>query len=94
MNTMPSRPYDEVRKLLKSIGGEMSYHPGGEAGGGVWELHLWGKTIKVEVRDHKVNSLDRLYDTKLKNPKTWEDYDAASRLADDAVWKLVDLFRS
>jgi hypothetical protein len=87
------RPYEQIRDILESIGGKMIYRPGGGPGG-VWVLDLWGRTIKVEVRDNRVNCLDQLYIAKVKNPKTWEDYDPEAQLVEDVRWKLVALFSS
>jgi hypothetical protein len=92
MTTSPEkRPYDKVREVLESIGGKMSYRPGGGPGG-VWELELWGKTTEVPVRDNIVNRLDLLYIAKVSNPKTWADYDSAAELVKDVRWKIVALF--
>lgn len=92
MSNMPeNHPYEKVQLLLESIGGQMTYRPGGGPGG-VWVLHLWGRTTEVEVRDNRVNRLDHLYVAKIQNPKTWEDYALEAELVDDAPWKLVALF--
>jgi len=86
---LTKRPYHEVKSLLESIGGTMTYRPGGGPGG-VWVLALRGRTINVEVRDHTINRLDELYVPKVQNPRTWDDY--SSRLVDDAFWILVTMF--
>jgi len=92
MTTLPEKkPYDKVREVLESIGGSMSYRPGGGPGG-VWVLELWEKTTEVEVRDNKVNRLDLLYVAKVDNPKTWADFASAAELVKDVRWKLVALF--
>jgi len=94
MTTLPEKkPYDKVREVLKSIGGDMFYRPGGGPGG-AWVLELWGKTTEVEVRDNKVNRLDLLYVARVNNPKTWADYDPEPELVKDVHWKLVALFSS
>lgn len=69
----------------------MTWLPGG-GGGGVWELNLRGKTTRVEVRDDRINNLDRLYVPQLDNPKISHDYGSPGTLVDDAFWRLVDLF--
>ena len=89
--SMKIRPYKEVHDLLESIGGNMTYRPGGGTGG-VWVLSLWGRITEVPVHDHNVNRLDKLYIAKVDIPKTWDDYDLDSKLVDGARWKLVALF--
>ena len=91
MTTKPNRPYEEVQHLLKSIGGEMIYQPGGGPGG-VWILSLYGRTTQVEARNHTVNRLDVLYIPNVPEPKTWDDYDSPGKLAPNAFWKLVAMF--
>jgi len=88
---MDYRPYSEIHDLLASIGGSMTYRPGGGPGG-VWELGLRGRHTVVSVRDNRVNALDRLYVAKVADPVTWNDYSENSELASDAFWKLVALF--
>ncbi|MDP9438798.1 MAG: hypothetical protein M3P49_08640, partial [Actinomycetota bacterium] len=83
--------YEEVQRLLKSIGGTMKWQPGGGPGG-VWELHLRGKMHPVEVRNDQINALDELYVPQVDNPKTLHDYGSPGTLVDDAFWRLVDLF--
>lgn len=85
-------PYERVRSLLESIGGGMTYRPGGGPGG-TWELTLRGRTHSVPVRDRHINELDRLYASKVERPETWDDYDPDAPLVDDAFWQLVALFR-
>lgn len=85
------RVYEKAQGLIESIGGTMKWRPGGGPGGG-WELNLRGKTIKVEVRDDRINDLDRLYVPQVENPRTWCDYGSPGTLLDDAFWRLVDLF--
>src|SRR5215208_5178677 len=69
MDTQTKLPaYEKVRELIKSIGGEMRWRPGG-GGGGVWELNLRGRTATIEVRDDRINNLDRLYIPQVDNPK-------------------------
>ena len=86
-----SRAYPEVHKLLSEIGGEMTYKPGGGPGG-VWVLALRGRTREIEVRNRSVNTLDRLYESRVENPRTWDDYEPHARLLPDAFWRLVQLF--
>lgn len=85
------RVYEEAQALIESIGGTMRWLPGGGPGG-AWELNLRGKTVRIEVRDDRVNDLDRLYVPLVENPRTWRDYGSPGTLTDDAFWKLVDLF--
>jgi hypothetical protein len=87
------RPYQRVRSLVESIGGTMTYQPGG-GHDGVWELNLWGRTAWVEVHDNRINDLDRLYVARVDGPKTWDDYDPGAPLVKDAFWRLLRLFRN
>jgi hypothetical protein len=84
-------PYSAVRDLLLSLGGSMTFKPGGGPGG-VWELELHGKHTAVPVRDNRVNRLDSLYVPRITNPVTWDDYGDESLLAADAFWLLIALF--
>lgn len=86
------QPYERVNELIKSIGGTMSFVPGGSGGGGKWILLLRGKEREVPVHDQKVNALDQLYVPKVEEPLTWSDYDSDAPLVEDAFWRLVDLF--
>lgn len=89
----PDRAYVRVRALLEGLGGTMQYHAGGGPGG-KWELTLNGRTRWVEVRDHQVNDLDRLYEAAVKHPSTWDDYAPDAPLLPDAVERLVALFQN
>jgi len=86
-------PYGRVRNLVESIGGTMTYQVGGGPGG-VWELNLWGRTARIDVRDNRINDLDRLYVARVDDPKTWDDYDPGAPLVEDAFWRLVGLFQN
>lgn len=85
------RPYGRVRSLVESIGGTMTWQPGGGPGG-VWELNLRGRTARIEARADRINALDRLYVARVDNPRTWDDYDPEAPLTEDAFWRLVRLF--
>lgn len=91
-NSTDNRPYEAVRGLIEAIGGEMTWLAGGAPGGGIWEVVLHGRTARIPVRDNQVNDLDRLYVSKVENPKTWADYDDPGSLRTDAFWVLVTLF--
>ncbi len=84
--------YDQIRGLIRSIGGDMTWVSGGASGGGSWHLSLYGKTLKVRVPNNQVNTLDRLYEARVAEPKTWEDYDEPAPLTPDAFWRLVTIF--
>jgi len=85
--------YSQIRELVQSVGGDMNWLPGGGHGGGTWELTLHGRSRKVRVRDNRVNDLDDLYESKVANPKTWDDYETPAPLRPDAFWRLVGLFK-
>jgi hypothetical protein len=86
------RPYARVRTLVREIGGEMNWRPRGR--GGDWEIRLHGKTAIVPCRDRTVNALDALYIAKIRDPKTWDDFEEDAPLVGDAFWRLVDLVRA
>jgi hypothetical protein len=93
MTTISSHAaYEQVRRLLQSVGGDMRWLPGGGQGGGSWELTLQRKTVRIQVRDNQVNELDRLCVSRIDNPTTWDDYDTPAPLRQDAFWRLVALF--
>jgi hypothetical protein len=85
-------PYEPVRSLIQGMGGEMTWLAGGAPGGGTWELVLHGRTARIPVRDNQVNDLDRLYVSKVENPKNWADYDQPAALRPGAFWDLLTLF--
>lgn len=87
----PDRAYHRTRALIEKLGGAMTFHAGGGPGGS-WELTLDGRTRWVEVRNHQVNDLDRLYQPAVKSPRTWSDYNEGAPLLPDAVDRLRDLF--
>jgi hypothetical protein len=68
----------------------MTFHAGGGPGG-LWRIELQGRTLTVDVRDRRVNDLDRLYVAKLENPQTWDDYEPNCPLKPGAFWQLVKL---
>jgi hypothetical protein len=69
--TGPHAASEQVRDLLRSVGGDMEWLPGGGHGGGAWELTLRDRNCRVQVRDNQVNDLDGLYVSKVDNPTTW-----------------------
>lgn len=83
-----ARPYDLARSLVESLGGTVTYRPGGGPGG-VWELELEGRTARVAIRDERINDLDRLCVPEVENPKTLHDYGHPGTLTNDAFWRLV-----
>ena len=88
------RAYDLVWQMLRDVGGSEEWVPGGDPkGGGKWILQLRGRLRVVDVHDRRVNDLDRLYVPKAghSNPTEWDHYE--HRLAEDAFWRLVALFR-
>ena len=90
MQAVPTLPaYEELRKLVVSAGGKMTWHPGGSTGGGTWELVLRGKTFSVEARNNSPNLLDWLHKPTVPKPATWGDFGG---LRDDAFWRLIGLF--
>ena len=87
---LDSTAYGKLRSYVESILGTMEYLPGGGPGG-AWEIKLHGKVARVEVRDKRINDLDRLYAAKVSHPKTWDDYEKNAALVDNVFWKLVHL---
>jgi hypothetical protein len=84
-------PYTLVIELIESLGGRMTWASGGYGGGGVWELELRGRFLRVEARDDKVNYLDHLYVAKVPNPTNWKDYEPNAPLVADAFWRVIGL---
>jgi hypothetical protein len=89
-STTKVAPYALVREMIEAHGGTMTFHAGGGPGG-LWRIELQGRTLTVDVRDRRVNDLDRLYVAKLENPQTWDDYEPNCPLKPGAFWQLVKL---
>lgn len=89
-----ARVYTEVKELVHDSGGTMTWEP--LVPGGVWVITLHGLTLRVRVRDDRVNDLDKLYKTDVRYPQTWGDYPEgeATSLKDDAFWRLVAIVRA
>ncbi len=85
------RAYELVVELVTEIGGDMDWRPGGDGGGGTWEIDLHGKVARIPCHDQRINALDGLYVPKVAEPSTWEDYE--QQLIPGAFWRLVDLVR-
>jgi hypothetical protein len=85
-------PYGFVREMVEKHGGTMTFHAGGGPGGR-WLIALEGKSLQIDVRDRRVNDLDRLYIAKIDNPQTWDDYEPEPNclLKPDAFWQLMKL---
>lgn len=58
---------------------------------GVWHVVLPEGQKRIQVRNIRVNELDRLKKPRVRNPKTWDDFE--NELSPDAEARLKKLVR-
>lgn len=84
---MKRRVYAELRDIVESRGGSMTYERGGFRHG-AWVIRLGAKTEVIEADGNRsFPALDRLYETTHPCPLHWDDYDGPLR--EDAEQELL-----
>jgi hypothetical protein len=82
-----SKPYKEVRELVKSLGGKMYYD--GRGINGAWVITLADMRGYFKASGGHTFPFDCLYSHSVPDPKTWDHYDG--ELVTDAPQKLYEL---